>query len=317
MPVNRSDKVFFDNMQTTAAKNPAPKPFDQMSIDEIRAGLDIFISLAGQKGAINHIESTVTTRDGYSIPIRIYNPEKNGPVFIYYPGCGYICDLFESNAIFASRIAQYADIKVIIPQTRLAPEFPLPKPIEDAFDIFKGVSSNSHKFGVDPNKIIIGGLSSGAHTAACISNLVLTEPHLKIYHQILYNGSYDLSHSTHEYDDYEKEDIMVNPDVVKFFMHKFWGLTEADLKNSSFSPYYSLTYGHLPSTSIIVSEYDGSRNDSESYSKKLRQHGKLANHLVIAGQTHNTALLRKAMSDGEDPAKVIADEITRVLHPGT
>ena len=211
-----------------------------------------------------------------------------------------------------SRIAAYADVKVIVPNLRLAPEFPLPKPIDDAYDVFKYIALHPEKFNIDPNKTMIGGFSSGAHAAACVSNLVKNDPKLKILHQILLNGCYDLTCSTHDYDEYEKQEGMLTREVYHYIV-SFWGIPTNEFSNPRFSPYHEKEFSHLPVTTILVGEYDGLRNDSEVYYSKLKQHGVNVEKIILPGQTHNTAALRKVMTDGEDPAKTIADIIKRYI----
>jgi hypothetical protein len=55
------------------------------------------------------------------------------------------------------------------------------------------------------------------------------------------------------------------------------------------------------------------RNDTEAYYKKIKAAGNKVEKIVLSGQTHNTFVMRKAISDGEDPAKVIADVISKDL----
>jgi acetyl esterase len=313
MPVNPSEQRFFNELQQQAESNP-PKPLSETSIEELRAGGGMFLDLAGNAADIPYMDTTIPVRDGYLVQARIFNPNHDDtkPVFICYPGCGYIFDLFECNAIFASRIAAYADIKVIIPQFRLTPEFPLPIPIDDAFDVFKYIAFHPQKFNIDPNKIMMGGLSSGAHVAACISNLAKADPKLKILHQILLNGCYDLTCSTHDYDDYEKEDKMLTREAF-YHLLGYWKIPQDDLDDPRFSPYFEKKFDHLPPTTVIVGEYDGVRNDSEAYYQKLKQHHVNVERILLPGQTHNAAILRAVMTDGEDPAKTMANIIKRYI----
>ena len=127
---------------------------------------------------------------------------------------------------------------------------------------------------------------------------------------MLLNGCYDLTCSTHDYDDYEKEEKMLTRELYHYIA-SFWGVPKNQLADPRFSPYFEKEFDHLPSTSILVGEYDGLRNDSEAYYQKLKQHHINVERIVLPGQTHNTAVLRKVLSDGDDPAEVIANVIRR------
>ena len=201
MPINQSEADFFHKLEQQAIASPA-KPLNKQTIQDFRATGVLLQQYATSTAKTPFIEKTISTRDDHTIPIRVYNPQlgQTKPVFIMYPGCGYILDLFDINAAVASQIANYAKAKVIIVNYRLAPEASMPIPIDDAYDAVKYISMYAETFDIDPNKIIIGGLSSGAHAAAVITNLARTDRRLNILHQILFNGIYDLTNSQHGYD---------------------------------------------------------------------------------------------------------------------
>ena len=81
-----------------------------------------------------------------------------------------------------------------------------------------------------------------------------------------------------------------------------------------FSPYYEPDLSHMPPTTFIVGEYDGLRNDTEPYYKKLKSASKTqVEKIVLPGQTHNTMAMRAALFDGEDPAETIAKVIKQSI----
>ena len=312
MPVNASELRLFAELAKQAAENPS-KPLSEMTITEARAGAGIFLTYAGQAASIPYKDIIIPARDGYKLSVRIYNPDHDNtkPVFIMYPGSGYACDTFKTNRIAASRVADYGDIKVIMPEYRLAPEFPLPIPLYDAFDVFKYVALHPTDFNIDPDNIIIGGLSSGAHAATVVSNLARQEqPPLKDRHQILLNGSYYLLRSHRDYDAYEAEDKILTEEAYTFF-YSHWGIPKAQWADPLYSPYYETNFAGLPSKTIMVGEYDGLRGDSEAYYHTLKQAGVAVERILLPGQTHNTMIMRDITRDDIDPARVIADIINK------
>jgi len=88
-------------------------------------------------------------------------------------------------------------------------------------------------------------------------------------------------------------------------MMSFWGVPESEYRQ--YSPYFVMDYPHVPSTTIVVGEHDGIRSDSEVYFEKLKQAHVKVQKIVVPGQTHNTFLMRKALTGGVDPAVVIGD----------
>ncbi len=311
MSVNRAEMKFFQDLAQQASSQPAI-PFDQITIHEFRKACEFINNYSGETADVNSLDKNVTLRDGYKIPIRIYNSDitTKGPVLIMFPGCGYIQDFFESNAISCSRIAKYSGIKCIMGNFRLAPEHLLPIPMYDGYDIVKYVADHADELNIDKNKIFVGGMSSGAHCAAVISELAYQKNEFKVFHQILLNGAYDLAESNHDYVIYEKEDqICKRADGISNYIYKLWGIEESQYKDPLFSPYYSKNLAHLANATVIVGEYDGLRSDSEAFYLQLKQQGNKCRKIVLDGQTHNTYIMRQAMSDGIDPAEVISNVI--------
>lgn len=308
MPLNPVEKEFFAQLVAEQAAKPSSSTAP-LTIEEFRNG-SIFLTHPGKPADVEFIDTTITVRDGYEVPIRIYNSDlkDTSPVLIFYPGCGYVLPLFEVNAIACSRIAAQLKIKVIVVDFRLTPEFPLPISMYDAYDVTCYLASHAQEFGVDPNKIFIGGISSGAHCAATVAFLARDNKNLKIHHQILLNGFFDLTQTNHGYDDYEKEDYLCVRNGLDFLLGQY-GIESKDYIKPLYSPYYVTDFSRYPATTIIVGEYDGIRNDSEGYYKKLKSAGVEVNKIILPGQTHNTFIMREIMIDGTDPAEAIANVI--------
>ncbi len=313
MPVNPSELKFFDYLAEESAKNPL-KPFDERTIEEFREAGDLFNQFTGPYADVDYEDITIRARDGYAIPVRIFNSELTqiSPILVMYPGCGYVGNLYKANAVACSRIAKYAGIKVALVYYRLTPEYPLPTPIYDGFDATKYLSINAERLSINPEKIIIGGLSSGAHCAAVISSLARNDQQLKISQQILINGVYDLAKTHSDYAEYEKYDQLMARAGLDYVVNNYWGINK-QFKNPLFSPYHEDNLSQIPQTTIIVGEYDGLRSDSEAYYVQLKNAGVTVNKIVLTGQTHCPLIMREVMTDGDDPAQVIADVINQSL----
>ena len=309
MALDPSTLSFFKKAKEDEVKNP-PKPLEKKSIEELRAISDFVMNFTGKPASYHYKEDFIIARDGYQIPFRIYNDDVDNkkPILIFFPGTAYINPLFEANAIACSRIAKHLKSKVVIVNYRLAPEYPLPTAIYDGYDAVKYISKNYNHFNIDSEKIFIGGISSGAGMAAIISNLSRNDKDINIFHQILLNGLYDLTQSSHDYDTFANEDYLCSREYVNIIT-KFYGIKNQDLKNSLFSPYFEKDLSNLPPTTFIIAEYEGLRNDSEAYYKKVKEANTQVKKIILPGQVHDTMLMREVLPDGEDPAKVIVNVV--------
>lgn len=309
MSLNQKEIDLFELLaqENAALQAELPSQVDQeITLESLRDWPKSIMRFAGKSADIPYEEVFIPMRDGATILARIYNPQldSRSPCLLFYPGCGYVIDAFELNAIAASRIASYVNAKVFMINLRLCPEFPLPIAMHDAFDSAKYVITHFDQFNVDPNNVSVGGFSSGAHAAAYVANASRYDKEMPIKQQILLNGCFDLTNSHRDYDEWEACDGIFQRGPVVDFIFDQWGMS---LDDPMLSPVFDYTLTDLPKARILIGEYDGLRNDSEAYYKHLTSLNNDVDRILLTGQTHNTILLRGFITDGVDPAKVIAD----------
>lgn len=310
MSLNPAERKFGEYLEARKRANPN-KPLEERTLDDLREATKVLVQHAGDHPNVSYADKNISTSDGFLIPIRIYNDHlpDDTPTLIFYPGCAFVFDLFATNGIICSRIAAHADIKVILVQFRLAPEHAMPTSLHDAYDSAVYVAAHADSFKIDPEKIILGGWCSGAHCATAVSSLSRQSRILNVSHQILLSGSYDLAGSLHDFDVYEQEDKTVSRSFLAYIARKYYGLTLDDYRHPLISPFYESDLGEMPATTILAGEYDALRSDSEAYFDKLTKAGIPTDKIILKGQTHNTVAMRKTLSDGSDPAELIANVI--------
>lgn len=312
--LNPSEKKFGEFLESHKQANPG-KPLEERTVEELRLGTSVFMQYVGDAADVSYADRQIATQNGASLTLRIFNEQllDHAPVLIYYQGNCCFFDIFEINSIICSRIALHSGIKVILVQYRLAPESPMPTSIYDGYDAALYIAKHPEDFGIDPDRILLGGWCSGAHCSAAVSSMARQDQQLKIHHQILLSGRYDLTESNHEFDEWEKEDKTVDRGLLRYITKECYGISAEDYQNPLLSPYYETDFHGMPPTTILCGEYDALRNDSEGYYRKLKEAGVQAEKMILVGQTHNTIMLRKVLSDGVDPAEVIAGVIKSTL----
>lgn len=82
-------------------------------------------------------------------------------VILYFHGGGFIAGSPESHRPFVARLAHAASARALVPQYRLAPEFPYPAALRDAADAYRWLLTQ----GIMPNNIIFAGDGSGGGLA--------------------------------------------------------------------------------------------------------------------------------------------------------
>lgn len=114
----------------------------------------------------------IPLRNKASIKAVVYTPEKadkhNAPCIIFYHGGGFVYNAAPHHFTLAKNLAKALGAKVIFPDYRLAPKFPFPAAVEDAFDTYIYVKDNCQKLGIDKNRIALCGDSAGGNLSAVV-----------------------------------------------------------------------------------------------------------------------------------------------------
>lgn len=124
-------------------------------------------------------DHTIPTRDGSAIEARSYRPISKGkdeklPVYLFFHGGGYLFGTVTSDDAACARVAINTGVVVLNANYRHTPEFTYPTAWNDAQDAFAWLHKNTATLGVDPSKVVVGGISAGGQLTA---SLVL-EKHL-------------------------------------------------------------------------------------------------------------------------------------------
>ena len=306
MAINLCETNFFNWLHNQAGKSDKP-----VNIYSIRENVKNLSSFVDEPADIDFKDIKITAKEGHSIRLRYYyETNEIRPLIIFLPGNGFVYNLFEENHSIISKIAKHSGCHAIMVDYRLAPEHPYPAPLADALDAVNYIFNHIELFKADKNKVILAGYSSGANLAAVITNLLRSHQTISIFHQFLISGAYDYTNSLHEYDEYGVQDRFLSAEEAQFSFNAY--CKEEQRKEATCSPYWDKDLSRLPPTTIMVSEYDGGRSQSEGYAKKLIDAGNEITKIVLSGQTHGTILYRKALSEGVDPALVAAFRIKNI-----
>lgn len=81
-----------------------------------------------------------------------------------------IGDVRDDDA-FNRSVARETQSVVIDVGYRLSPEHRFPIPVFDSWQAYQYIATHAWEFGIDPNRLAVGGFSAGGHLAAVISQL--------------------------------------------------------------------------------------------------------------------------------------------------
>ncbi|MDF1654986.1 MAG: alpha/beta hydrolase fold domain-containing protein [Coxiellaceae bacterium] len=306
MTINQSDQQFF-NIAEKAKAELIQSSSQPPTIKEIRASTSAFKQFLDNDYACDYKTIEIETTDHMTVKARFIDTGCPTPLLIFLPGTGFMHPIFDENFTIAAKLSHLTQLNTLMLEYRLAPEFPYPKPLEDAKAMMAYISQNQEQLKIKNNQMILSGFSSGANLAAVLSNTYKDDKKFNIIHQYLFSGGFEYTNSLHDFDEFVEQDKMLDEDSAKMSFDLYCG--DANRKDPLCSPYWQKDFANLPPTTIQCGEFDGGRSQSEGYYEKLSNAGCQVEKIVVSGQTHFTILYRKACSDGEDPAAIAASKI--------
>lgn len=123
-----------------------------------------------------------SARDGHGLKLRIFRsaraPASRGPLIVLWHGGGWILGSPTMVADMARELVKkFPGAVVIAPNYRLAPEHPWPASINDAWDSFNHIRTDStvQALADVSTGFIIGGISAGASMALAFAHLARDE----------------------------------------------------------------------------------------------------------------------------------------------
>ncbi|SMQ57658.1 alpha/beta hydrolase [Agreia sp. VKM Ac-1783] len=260
------------------------------------------------------VEDHLVSVHGGEIRVRQYRPNRVRGVLpgylLLHGGAFWLGSIDESiNRALASQRAAEAGVSLFDVDYRLAPEHPFPAGLEDAFTALTWVHENHDSLGVDPDRLVIGGVSAGGNLAAALSQLTRDRGGPRLAGQILevplvdFRGALEWSG--------EGADIVGSLDLA--------GVAAFYAPGQSLdSPYLSPIAGSfegLPPTHVMTAEYDLIAAGAEKYVVALREAGVDVSSTRHSGMLHGTpgitGRVRQARLWHEEVSAVLRDMVGR------
>lgn len=259
----------------------------EMTPEEARASRTVPKWESTLKPTLFSIEDKqIPVRNGAKITIRIYTPvnEKSLPVIVYYHGGGWVFGDLESADAGCQLLAEKAQAIIVSIDYRLAPEFPFPTPVYDAYDALLWVHEHAAKFNGDPSRLIVAGDSAGGNLATVMTHIAKQENGPAITAQALI---YPVTNINFTMDSYKKygSHFGLDTQAMKWFAGHY--SNGENLIDPLVSPLLAEDFTDLPKTIVLAAEADVLFDEGVSYAEKLTAAGVEVQHIVMPGLIHS------------------------------
>jgi len=227
------------------------------------------------------------------VRILTYNMEKSEklPLFVNIHGGGFVIGHAEMDDPYMMNVANKANVKIINIDYSLSPDEEFPKALNECIGVIKYAKEHAEEFGIDPDKIAIGGHSAGANfsTAICLKDAETKE--LGIKGLIL---------------DYPPLDIFTDPYLkphpkrsLSTKMGRIFNVCYCDSKEERKNPLISPVFATIdqvqsfPPTLILTAGRDSLCKEAEDFRDKLLQSGITVTHKRFEDSVHGFTLSDK------------------------
>jgi len=243
-----------------------------------------------------HEESIPVSSPPGEITVRIYRPGP-GPIgaLLMYHGGGWMFGSLEDSDVRSRTIAARAGVVVVNVDYRLAPEFPFPTPVRDAYDALVWTIDQAERLGIDPDRVGVAGESAGANLAAAVSLLARDRGGPALRLQLLEIPGLDLTLGSPSIRKYGY-DYVLPEDELHWTVESY--LAGAPATDPLASPLLAADLNGLPPAVIMTAECDPLADDGRRYAQRLAEAGVPVQFTEQAGHVHGshtlTALLPSA-----------------------
>jgi acetyl esterase len=261
-------------------------PFEQMSVEEVRAAVASFVGLQKPHQDVSRVIDTVYPGPAGPQKARIYIPEAQGPlpVVVYFHGGGFIAGDLAVAEEPNRALANDAGAIVVAAGYRLAPEHPFPAATDDTFAALQWVAENIAQYDGDPSRIAVMGDSAGGNLAAVAAQRCRDDGGPSLSGQVLV---YPVIDSTAELDsraEFKEGFVITSADLDSFWAHYL--PTPEDADNPLATPSRTDSLAGLPPALVISTEYEVARDEAEAYASQLAEAGVQTEALRVDGLIH-------------------------------
>jgi acetyl esterase/lipase len=283
MPIDPYARRFLDRL---AAMNPPS--IQTLSVSERREALEQLLILSGSRVVVSRVEDRSLPGPGGPLSARLYTPTaartNDLPGLIYFHGGGFVAGSLDSHDAICRSLCSASGCRLIAVDYRLAPEHPFPAAIEDGYSAVSWIATHAAEFGIDRDRLAVGGDSAGAMLAAAVCQRVGAAQNVHLALQLLLCPIMDYGAQTASRrsfaDGYFLDQATLDHDCKHYLG------VGADLADPRVSPLRANDLSAVAPASIHTAEYDPVRDEGAAYARRLRLAGVQTTYRCHPGMIH-------------------------------
>lgn len=212
--------------------------------------------------------------------LMVYRPDQAAtepvpaPVYVNLHGGGFVIGDWESDDPYCRLLSDTAGCAVVNVDYVLAPEDPFPAAIEQVYTLLNWLHRHAHDFGLDGDRLAVGGHSAGGNLAAAVSLLTVERGEFRLRGQILDYPPLDLVTDPRDKSNPDPDPFMAEFAVRAAEQFNAWYLGDlARAKDPLASPLLAPDLAGLPPALVITAAFDVLRAEGATYAERLAEAG--------------------------------------------
>lgn len=273
--------------------------------------------IAGLPDRRARITQTAIDLPGRRLLLRVHRPkDADGtlPLIVSFHGGGFIGGTAAQNDWLNSHLAARCPAVVAAVEYRLAPEHPLPQPVEDGYETLAQLIEDAARWGIDHAAVAVMGESVGGMIAALIALRARTDgPPLRA--QVLNYPATDWTDTAERY-----PSVAENADNPTLSLTRLRAARELslppELDPRSVSPLKSDNLVGLPPTMVVTAALDPIADHGRRYAERLREDGTDAQLADYPRAVHSFLSIPGLVPAARPARREILAFLRGHLHPG-
>jgi acetyl esterase len=250
--------------------------------------------------------------------VRIYRPpgESPKPGVLYLHGGGWMMGSCETHDGICAEIADRADVVVVMPEYRLAPEHPFPAAIEDSLKSLEWMRSMGRALGIDPTRIIAAGDSAGGQLAAGLALALKREGFPQLRGLVLIYPALGSDFETESYIHHAGGPGLFRDEMIDCMTNHLGPRGGPNWCDPVAVPNLAPSVAGLPPAFIAVAAHDPLHDDGLIFARKLAAGGIPVRFHEEPALIHSYMHARHASAAAMTGFKAIANAIHHLSHEG-
>ncbi len=301
MPLDPLVKAFLEQLSL------GPKPWEQSDADARASFRDFLKPLAPKDVPIGKVENQSLSDE---VALRLYRPVAAGgeslPALLFFHGGSFRSGDLDTHEALCRLIAGEAGCRVIAVDYRLAPEHPFPAAYDDAYAALIWIEANAAMLGIDPNRIAVGGDSSGGALAALLCQRAKAQGGPAIAYQLLLFPVTQLGGEFASLSAYA-EGYLLERAALEYCYDLY--APRSLWSDPRLSPLLANDVAGLPPALVMLAEFDVLHDEGLAYAEKLRAAGVGVTIADYPGQIHDFLLFQAVFPQAREALAVAANAL--------